>query len=120
MTAAAQLAVHSRHSPRIKCYCQIGRTTDISNNSSHAINRECKRRMDPCCLWVAVTTSCLLNPRAERSLNVFVVQGLGSSGISIRASGTIQLYTGRCETNSSGLQPGSPENQHQAIVPRGD
>src|ERR1700676_127707 len=116
--AAVPLAVRSPRLPRMKCCCQVGRTTHISNSSSHAINRESNRRTAPCYLWVAATISCLLNPQARKSFSVFAVPGLGSSGISTRASGMIQLSTGPCETNWTGSLPDSPENRHQAIVHR--
>src|ERR1700723_458008 len=118
MMAAVQLAVRSPRFPRMKCCCQVGRTTDISNNSSHGINRESDRRMAPCYLWVAATTFCLLNPRAQRSFSVFAVPGHGCSGICTRVLGMTQLSTGPCETNWTGLLPDSPENRQQAIVHR--
>src|SRR5580704_5808488 len=118
MTGAAQLAVHSQHSPQMKCCSRVGRTTDISNSSSHTINRESDRRMVPCYSWVAARTFCLLNPQAKKSFSVFAVPGLGCSGISTRALGMIQLSTDPCETNCTGLLPDSPENRHQAIVHR--
>src|ERR1700720_3534374 len=120
MMAAVQLAVRSPCFPPMKCCCQIGRITDISNNSWRAIDRESNRRMAPCYLWVAATIFCLLNPQAKKSFSVSVVPGHGCSGISTRASGMIQLSTGPCETNGNGLQPDSPENRHQAIVHRRD
>src|ERR1700722_280966 len=120
MMAAVQLAVHSPCFPRMKCCCQVGRTTDTSNNSWRAIDRESSPRMAPCYLWVAATTFCLLNPRAQRSFSVFAVPGFGCSGISTRVSGMTLLFTGPCETNWTGLLPDSPENQHQAIVYRSD
>ena len=116
--AVVQLAVRSPRSPRMKCCCQVGRTTGISNVSWHAINRESNRRTAPCYSRVAGTISCLLNPQAKKSFSVFAVPGLGSSGISTRASGMIQLSTGPCETNWTGSLPDSPENRHQAIVHR--
>src|ERR1700686_2951333 len=118
MTAAARLVVHSQRFLRMKRCCRVGKTTDISNSSSHAINPETNRRMAPCYLWVVARTFCLLNPQAKKSFSVFAVPGLGSSGISTRALGMIQLSTGPCETNWTGLLPDSPDNRHQAIVHR--
>src|ERR1700722_8228608 len=120
MTAVARLAVHSQHSPRMKCCCRVGRTTDISNSSSHAINRESNRRTVPCYSSVAGTISCLLNPQAKKSFSVFAIPGCRCRGISTRASGMIQLPTGPCETNWTGLLPGLPETGRQAIVLRND
>src|ERR1700688_2254731 len=118
MTAAARLVVHSQRSPRMTCCCRVGRTSDISNSSSHVINLESNRRMAPCYSSVAGMIFCLLNPQAKKSFSVFAVPGLGSSGISTRASGMSQLSTGPCETNWTGLLPDSPDNRHQAIVHR--
>src|SRR6202166_669750 len=118
MTAAARLVVHSQRFPRMTCCCRVGRTTDISNSSSHAINLESNRRMAPCYSSVAEMIFCLLNPQAKKSFSVFAVPGLGSSGISTRASGMTQLSMGPCETNWTGLLPDSPDNRHQAIVHR--
>src|SRR6202047_1485673 len=118
MTAVARLVVHSQRFRRMTCCCQVGRTTDISKSSSHAINRGSNRRTAPCYSWAAARTFCLLNPQAKKSFSVFAVPGLGSSGISTRASGMTQLSTGPCETNWTGLLPDSPENRQQAIVHR--
>src|SRR5580658_2812817 len=118
--AAVELAVRSPRFPRVKCFCQVGRKTDISNSSSHAINPESNRRMAPCYSWAAARTFCLLNPPAQRSFSVFAVPRLGCSGISTRASRMTLLFTGPCETNWTGSLPDSPENRHQTIVHRGD
>jgi pimeloyl-ACP methyl ester carboxylesterase len=74
----------------------------------------------PCYSWVAARTFCLLNPPAKKSFSVFAIPECRCSGISTRASGMIQLSTGPCETNWTGLLPGLPETRPQAIVLRND
>ena len=71
------------------------------------------------CYWLAVaTTSCLANPRAERSCTGFARPVRAFSEMSIRDLETIPWYMGPCETSWIVSLPGLLESRHQAIVRR--